>query len=67
MNLTEQLDRLKTENMIVSYKIENIDDGGDVGKSNFRNSERMTLEFPNGSSLVINTFCSGSAEDTVFC
>ena len=66
MNNETKLNELVTNGAIKSYVLINVDEDGNVGKtSNFRNTERLTLLFGNGESLTINTFCSGSAEDTV--
>jgi hypothetical protein len=59
------LAKLIAKGILKSYKIENLDDEGNVGKSAGRNTERVTLEFPSGEKLVIGTFCSGCLENTV--
>ncbi len=60
------LDRLVSAGMIESYKLVNVDqDGKEDVYSDNRNTERLTLNFPNGKKLVIGTFCSGSSENTV--
>ena len=57
--------KLKESGAISNYKFENVDENGNVGKlSECRNTDRLTIEFPNGEKLVINTFCSGCLEDT---
>ena len=60
------LDQLVLDNSISSYRLENIDENGKIGKSKCRNTERLTLNFPNGNKLVLDTFCSGCLEDTCF-
>ena len=47
--------------------VDHVSDEGVVGKkSNCRNTERLTLDFPNDEKLVLGTFCSGCLEDTCF-
>lgn len=61
------LNELVTDGTITSYDLNNVSENGDIGKeSKFRNTERLKLYFPNGNTLTIDTFCSGSAENTVF-
>ena len=65
--LVENLNNLVKDKTIKSYVIYNVDDNGIVGKkSKFRNTQRLSIKFNNNQSLVIDTFCSGSAENTVF-
>jgi len=61
----DSLESLVKSGDIMFYCIENVDENGNVGKtSEFRNTERLTLVLPSGKKLVINTFCSGCAENT---
>lgn len=46
-----------------SYNYETVED--DFG-SDFRETERVILVFPSGSKLVLETFCSGSGQNTCF-
>jgi hypothetical protein len=58
--LVENLNNLVEDKTIKSYVISNVDDNGIVGKkSKFRNTQRLSIEFNNNQSLVIDTFCSG--------
>lgn len=50
---------------IKAIKQVNLDEDGNEGKSQFRNSERIVFEFTDGSKLSLTTFCSGSAQNTV--
>ena len=44
-----------------------MDENGNVGeKSTRRNSEVLFIEFNNGETLDLYTFCSGSLENTCF-
>ena len=64
MNNTH-LDNLVSKGSISSYEYENMDENGEIGKVGaYRNSQRLTFHFPNGESLTIDCFCSGSSEDT---
>ena len=61
----DALEELFLNGLISSYQYEEVDEDGNVGKtSDFRNTERLTLAFPNGHKLIIDTICSGSSEDT---
>ncbi len=60
------LDALVTSGAISSWELKEINDVGDEGVSEFRNSEKLKLTFPNGSNLVISTVCSGCSENTSF-
>lgn len=68
MNKLElELNELVNNDTLESYKIERVSVDGEVGvESHFRNTERLTLVFPNGKQLVVNTFCSGCAENSCF-
>jgi hypothetical protein len=62
-----KLEELVSKGVLVSWKIVNVDEDGNVGrKSKYRNSERMVLVFPSGETLSVDTFCSGIREDTCF-
>jgi hypothetical protein len=76
--MTEKiLDDLVKENQITGYEYETIDEESrrcyghrtkpwprQIGASDFRNTERLILKFPNGKKLKIDTFCSGCNENT---
>ena len=64
--VNEQLNDLVENGTIKSFKIVNLNSNGDVGESEFRNTEQLTLTFNDGSELVLGTFCSGSSENTCF-
>ena len=61
------LDRLVENGTIDSYSIENYDSFGKAGNLDSRgsNTQRLTLIFPNREKLVIDTYCSGSLQNTV--
>jgi len=62
----KKLDDLVNNGTIKSYTIDNVDENGNVGsKSQFRNTEQLTIDFPNGEKLIIGTLCSGCSENTV--
>lgn len=62
-----KLDSLLLDGMIVAYKFVNCDEEGKVvdRPKGFRNTQKLMLTFPNGAQLVIDSFCSGSSEDSV--
>ena len=62
-----QLDELVGSKTISAWKIENINENGEVGISQYRNTQRLTLTFCNGEVLVIDTICSGRSGNTEFC
>lgn len=67
MGLEEKLQSLVDSGTVKSFKLENVDEEGNVGQeSKCRNTERLTITFPSGEELVIGTFCSGCLENTVF-
>lgn len=59
-----KLEELVKRGTIFSYKIENFDANGNPGRGNFRNTEKLTIVFLTGEKITVDTFCSGSAEDT---
>lgn len=62
----KKLDSLVLDGAIQSYSLVNVSEDGVEGQSSkFRNTERLKLVFHNGKELVIDTFCSGSSEDSV--
>lgn len=64
--LEENLNKLVEDGVIKSYVIVDVDENGVVGKKGrSRNTQRLTIEFNNGSNLVVDTFCSGCSENTV--
>jgi hypothetical protein len=67
MRLKNKLNELIENKTIQSYKIENMDGNGNVGKEgDMRNSEVLFIKFNNGETLNVYTFCSGSSQNTCF-
>ena len=65
MSQKEVMEDLIKHGCIKSYKVQNVSACGEVGRrSDCRNTEQLELEFPDGRKLLVNTFCSGSSEDT---
>ena len=62
----KKLDRLVENGTILSYSIENVDENGNLGESEFRNTQRLRIVFTDLEELVVSTFCSGTSEDTSF-
>lgn len=61
----EKLDRLMANGTIKSYSIVDMDENGVEGRrGQFRNTERLRLQFPDGQELIVDTFCSGCSEHT---
>jgi hypothetical protein len=61
------LDSLVEREVIKNYTLLNVDADGVVTDSirdSWRNTERLLLTFPDGTTLKIDTFCSGSSENT---
>ncbi len=64
----DKLNQLVSVGQIKSYLIQDVDEEGNIGKtSDYRNAERLTIEFHSGQTLTIDCFCSGSSENTVLC
>lgn len=64
-NSNPVLDRLVSEGTITGYEYRNVDKNGTPDQvSKFRNTEQLIIHFNDGKSLSVDTFCSGSAEDT---
>jgi hypothetical protein len=62
---TDKLENFISLGLIKSYKLTNIScDGIPDEESDSRNTEQLSLEFPNNQSLIIDTFCSGCLENT---
>jgi len=57
----EILQDLVSNGDLLSYEYENIED---VPGSYFRETERLILVFPSGKNLILDTFCSGSGQNT---
>lgn len=55
------LDGLVKSGDLKDFKLETIEYEPGSGS---RETDRLTLTFPSGRELVIDTFCSGSAENT---
>ena len=57
-----------TKGTIKSYKYNTVDQDGNVVSTptddDNRNTERLTLVFNDDTTLIIDTFCSGCAQDT---
>ncbi len=63
----KQLENLVKSGNISGYELVDLDEDGDVGcKSKCRNTQRLTIIFPDKNRLVIGTFCSGCCENTEF-
>jgi hypothetical protein len=62
-----KLDSLLFSGMIAAYKFVNCNEEGNVvdRPKGFRNTQKLILTFPNSDQLVIDSFCSGSSEDSV--
>ena len=59
--MSKELDVLVEKNLISKYAIKTIEESPDSG---MRESEELSLTFPDGTVLVVNSFCSGSLENT---
>lgn len=60
------LDALVESKDIKSYTFKIFDEDGNeqsIMKGN-RNTEELTITFNSGKTLIVSTFCSGSAENT---
>lgn len=60
----EILESLLFHKTIQGYIYESLDEEGNPGSSANRNTERLKIVFNDGRILIIDTFCSGSAQDT---
>lgn len=60
----ENLEELVESGTIKRYLYQNLDEIGNIGRSTYRNTEQLVIEFLNGKRLIIDTLCSGSSEDT---
>lgn len=58
------LNILVQKGFLKSWKLDVLGEDGSPMISQFRNTERLRLEFPDGTAAVIETFCSGCNEDT---
>lgn len=60
------LDKLVENGCISSYSYVTKDINGDIvtEPEGIRNTEALTLYFPNGKKVSFETMCSGSSEDT---
>lgn len=65
-SLEEKLRELVNNGTLAGYSLINLDENGNAGRSKFRNTESLTLTFPNGGTLNLGTFCSGCLENTGF-
>lgn len=68
MKVTQpKLELLVEKGLIKDYEIINVDEEGNPGKkSHGRNTERLTLVFPDETVFQIDMICSGSLQDTFF-
>ena len=61
----QYLDELVASGTLHSYYYCNIDENyNEDAVSEYRNSERLILRFPDGNSLKIDTICTGINENT---
>ncbi len=61
------LDKLVEQKVLLNYKLVDLNEDGNEGKrSANRNTQKLTLQFPNNVNLDIETFCLGCSEDTCF-
>ncbi len=65
MRINDTLLGLIATGQLARYEFVSLDDRGLPGKSESRNTERLVLWFPNGKGVVIDSFCSGSSQNTV--
>lgn len=63
-----KLDELVNSGQLTGYEFHTVNAEGEVDKksNDGRNVERLILRFPNGDNLVLETFCSGSSQNTFF-
>ena len=62
-----QLETLVKKGTLKSYSYNNVDSNGVEGEESVsRNTEKLTLVFPDGEVLTLDTFCSGCLNDTGF-
>jgi hypothetical protein len=57
----KELDKLVVNGTLTGYEL--FTEEFELG-SGSRETEKLVLSFPNGSKLTIDTFCSGSSENT---
>ena len=60
----ETLDKLVSKGDILYYEYQNLDEEGNPGESEFRNTERLTFLFPSGNRITFDTCCSGESQNT---
>lgn len=58
------LNYLEEKGVIKNYHYLHLDENGDLGHSEMRNTERLVLTFNNGDVLTIDTVCTGVLENT---
>lgn len=63
--LEERLQELVVAGDLNGFRILTINDSGKKGRSDCRNREALVIVLPSGKKLMVDTFCSGSAQDTV--
>ncbi len=59
------LDMLVSQGTLESYHYYSVDADGNPGRGDSRNSEELEMTFPDGTSITISCFCSGSTQDTI--
>lgn len=66
-DIIDSLQGLVSTGDIKSYLLQTVNEEGEVVSDNsegFRNSDRLTITFPSGNILMLETCCSGSSENT---
>lgn len=62
-----KFEKLVKSGILISFSIENVDIDGNIGVcTKNRNTEKLTLCFPSGETLILGTFCSGYSENSFF-
>lgn len=57
------LNELIADKAIKDYRILKLDKNGEIGESDYRNTEMLVVEFPNGKKVEISAFVSGSLQN----
>lgn len=58
------LDKLVESGMILEYKYEDVDSDGNYRYSEFNNSQLLSMVFPNGMILIVETSCDAWYESS---
>jgi hypothetical protein len=61
----KHLDNLVAIGSIRQYEYVSLDEEGNIGEGEFRNTQRLIIHLHDGEKIVVECFCSGSSEDTV--